>query len=120
MTVFLYLAAEAARAGMRVLTELRAAESAGLGFAAQEDKRSRLPAAVALLVRQPALTAPALARRLEITPQAALRLLGRLEREGVVKEVTGRGSFRAFAIALPERPAVRRDVWRGSSLSTTP
>jgi len=96
--VFLHLAAEAARAGMRVLTELRAAEGAGLGFAAREDKRSRLPAVVELLVRQPALTAPALARRLAITPQAALRLLSRLEQAQLVREVTGRGSFRAFAV----------------------
>ena len=97
MVVFLHLAAEAARGGSRILAELRAAESAGLGFAAREDKRSRLPATVELLVRQPALTAPALARWLAITPQAALRLLSRLEREGLVREVTGRGSFRAFA-----------------------
>jgi hypothetical protein len=98
--VFLHLAAEAARGGSRILAELRAAESAGLGFAAREDKRSRLPATVEMLVRQPALTAAALARRVEITPQAALRLFSRLEREGLVGEVTGRGSFRAFAIAV--------------------
>jgi HTH DNA binding domain len=95
--VFLHLAAEAARSGSRILADLRAAESAGLAFAAREDKRSRLPATVEMLLRQPALTAPALARRLEITPQAALRLFSRLEREGLVGEVTGRGSFRAFA-----------------------
>jgi DNA-binding IclR family transcriptional regulator len=46
------------------------------------------------LLRQPATTAPALAWTLEITPQAALRLLARLQQEGLVTEVTGRGSFR--------------------------
>src|SRR3954447_20280620 len=98
--VFLHLAAEAARAGSRVWTELRAAETAGLAFAAGEDKRSRLPATVDLLLRHPALTAPALARRLDITPQASLRLFARLEQAGLVREVTGRKSFRAFALVV--------------------
>ncbi|MFL5286444.1 MAG: hypothetical protein ACJ8AW_37075 [Rhodopila sp.] len=59
--VFLHLIAEATRAGSRTLAELRAVEAAGLAFAAEEDRRSRLPATVDLLLRQPALTAPALA-----------------------------------------------------------
>jgi DNA-binding MarR family transcriptional regulator len=101
--VFLHLIAESARAGTRTLAELRVAEVAGLAFAAEEDKRSRLPATVDLLLRQPALTAPSLARQLDITPQAALRLFTRLEQAGLVREVTGRDSFRAFALAI--RPA---------------
>ena len=76
--VFLHLIAESARAGSRIVSELRVAEAAGLAFAAGEDKRSRLPTTVDLLLRQPALTAPSLARRLDITPQAALRLFARL------------------------------------------
>src|SRR4051812_21239924 len=56
--VFLHLIAEAARAGSRTLAELRAAQAAGLAFAAGEDKRCRLPATVDLLLRQLALTAP--------------------------------------------------------------
>jgi hypothetical protein len=98
--VFLHLIAGSARAGSRIVPELRAAEAAGLAFAAGEDKRSRLPATVDLLLRQPALTAPALARRLDITPQAALRLFARLEQAGLVREVTGRDSFRAFALSV--------------------
>ena len=102
--VFLHLVAESARAGSRLLAELRDAETAGLAFAAGEDKRSRLPATVDLLLREPALTAPALARRLAITPQAALRLLARLAQAGLVREVTGRGRFRAFELAVKARP----------------
>ncbi len=100
--VFLHLIAESARSGSRTLVELRAAEAAGLAFTAGEDKRSRLPDTVDLLLRQPALTAAALARQLNITPQAALRLFARLEREGLVREVTGRGSFRAFALRVKQ------------------
>src|SRR4051794_5496176 len=91
---------EAAGSASRTLTELRAAEAAGLACATGEDKRSRLPATVDLLLRQPALTAPALAGRLDITPQAALRLFTRLDQAGLVREVTGRDSFRAFALAV--------------------
>ena len=98
--VFLHLTAESARTGSRIWAELRAAEATGLAFAGGEDKRSRLPATVDLLLRQPALTAPSLARRLDITPQAALRLFARLEQAGLVREVTGRESFRAFALAV--------------------
>jgi DNA-binding MarR family transcriptional regulator len=61
----------------RTGTELRAAEAAGLAFAA-----------------------PALARRLDITPQAALRLFARLEQAGLVREVMGRDSFRAFTLGV--------------------
>ena len=98
--VFMHLVADSARAGSRILAALRAAETAGLAFAAREDKRSRLPDTVDLLLREPALTAPALARQLGITPQAVLRLLARLAQAGLVREVTGRGRFRAFAIAV--------------------
>jgi hypothetical protein len=96
--VFLHLAAEAARAGLRTLAALRRAEAAGAALAAGEDRRSRLPEAVALLLRHPALTAPALAAHLAITPQAALRILTRVAAAGVAAEITGRKSFRAFGI----------------------
>ena len=98
VVVFLLMAAEAARAGSRTLSGLRQAELAGAALAAQQDKRSRLPVVLDHLLRQPAVTAPALARSLEITPQAALRLLDQLIGAGVVGEITGRKSFRAFGI----------------------
>jgi hypothetical protein len=97
--VFLHLVAEAARAGSRTIAALRQAEAAGAALAAQQDKRSHLGAAIEALLRQPALTASALARQLAITPQAALRLCARLDQAGLVREVTGRGSFRAYSLA---------------------
>ena len=43
-------------------------------------------------------TPKALAARLRIAPQTGTALLRALQGRGVVREVTGRGSFRAFAI----------------------
>src|SRR4051812_33570251 len=90
----------AARGGSRTLAELRAAE---------KDKRSRLPATVDLLLRQPALTAPALARRLDITPQATLRLFARLEQAGLVREVTSRDSFRRSPSLFGQEDRLQRE-----------
>jgi DNA-binding MarR family transcriptional regulator len=44
------------------------------------------------------LTPKALAGQLGIAPQTATALLRALQAKGVAREVTGRGSFRAFAI----------------------
>jgi hypothetical protein len=97
-TVFLAMAAEAARAGLRELDRLQRAAAAGAGLATGLDRRSRLPAAVGALLREPAVTPKSLARSLRVTPQAALRLLRELEQAALVRETTGRRSFRAFAL----------------------
>jgi hypothetical protein len=68
------------------------------GLAAAVDKRSRLPDAIDALLRVPALTPKALAVTLGIAPQTATASLRALQGKGVVREVTGRGSFRAFAV----------------------
>jgi hypothetical protein len=88
--VFLHLVAEAARFGARTLMRLRQTEAADLSPAADQDRRSRLPVALDFLLRYPALTAPALARQLEITPQAALRILSSLAAAGVADDITRR------------------------------
>ncbi|HET8997574.1 MAG TPA: hypothetical protein VFN42_12975, partial [Acetobacteraceae bacterium] len=74
--VFLTFVAEAARAGLRELGRLRAAAAAGAALGKGLDKRSRLPAAVTLVLAAPVVTARDLATRLGITPQAANRILG--------------------------------------------
>jgi len=108
--VFLHMVAEAARAGSRTLAGLREAEAAGVALAAGQDRRSRLPAAITLLLRHPALTAPALARQLVITPQAALRILGGLRAAGLVSEVTGRKSFQEFGILCGHGHRLQKNV----------
>ena len=95
---FLHLVAESARMGLRELDRLAAAAEQGRGVVAGGDKRSRLPDALDALLRVPALTPKALAARLRIAPQTGTALLRGLQGRGVVREVTGRGSFRAFAI----------------------
>lgn len=92
------LVTEAARAGQQELSRLQAAATSGAALIQGIDQRGRLPEAADFVLREPAVTAKSLARRLRITPQAALRLLVALAKAGVVRETTGRRSFRAFAI----------------------
>ena len=94
----LHLIAESARVGLRELDRLEAAAAKGRGWLAGTDRRSRLPDALDVLLRAPVLTPKALAAQLRIVPQTATALLRTLQAEGVVREVTGRGSFRAFAV----------------------
>ena len=94
----LHLIAESARRGLQELDRLEAAAEQGRGLLARSDRRSRLPDALDALLRAPVLTPKALARQLRIVPQTATALLRTLQTEGMVREVTGRGSFRAFAV----------------------
>jgi Fic family protein len=96
---FLHLVAESARMGLRELDRLDAAAEKGRALAAaRADKRSRLPGAIEALLRYPALTPNALAAELRIAPQTATALLRELQARGLVREATGRGRFRAFAM----------------------
>jgi hypothetical protein len=95
---FLHLVAESARVGLRALDRLLQATEKGRALTARCDRRSRLPDAIDELLRVPALTPKALAARLSIAPQTATALLRTLAASGLVGEITGRGSFRAFAI----------------------
>ena len=96
--VFLGLVAEAARAGLQELDRLQTAAQAGAALLAGLDPRARLPEVLDKVLREPVVTPKALSRGLRMTPQAALRLLSRLTNAGIVRETTGRQSFRAFAI----------------------
>ena len=95
---FLHLVGESARAGLRELGRLEAAARKGAVLTVDLDARSRLADALDAALRVPALTARMLANRLRVTPQAATRLLTTLAEAGIVAEITGRRSFRAFAV----------------------
>ncbi|MGQ9370218.1 helix-turn-helix domain-containing protein [Azospirillum sp. ST 5-10] len=85
--------------GLQLQRRLEAAERAIL-LACPPRRASSLPALAALLAERPALTAEDAASALALTDRAARGLLSRLADRGVVRELTGRRSFRAFAIAL--------------------
>jgi hypothetical protein len=94
---FLECVAEAARVGISELDRLqRAAEK---GPSLPRTARSRLPAALETFLRMPIVTARGLATKLDITPQAALGLLRELMSAGIIREATGRSSWRAFVLA---------------------
>jgi hypothetical protein len=95
---FLHLVAESARSGLRDLDRLLQAAEQGRGLTAQADRRSRLPDALDAALRTPALTPKALAGKLRVAPQTATALLHALQTAGLMREVTGRKSFRAFAV----------------------
>src|SRR5947199_152310 len=65
------------------------------------DRRSRLPAAVAAVLRNAVLTPKGLAAELAIASQTATAILRELRTAKLVTEITGRRSFRAFAITPP-------------------
>jgi HTH DNA binding domain len=96
MAEFLECVTAAAMVGLRELERLRKVEEKGrlLGATA----RSRLPDAFDAVLRASIVTASSLAKTLDVTPRAALGLLQQLVAAGIVREATGRASWRAFAL----------------------
>lgn len=94
---FCRLAREAALAGLRELDRLERAAERGRAATAGLDRRSRMPDALHAALRTPALTSTVLASKLDVAPQTATALLRDLLAAGVVREVTGRKHFRAWA-----------------------
>jgi HTH DNA binding domain len=93
---FLECVTAAAMIGLRELARLQEAEKKGRMMGAT--KRSRLPAAVDAVLRQDIVTAGTLAKAIDVTPQAAWGLLRQLTAAGIVREATGRASWRAYAL----------------------
>lgn len=93
---FLDCVTAAAKIGLNELERLRRAESGcqSLGRTA----RSRLQDAAGIALRRPIVAARDLADTLAISPQAALGLLRQLAEAGVIREATGRASWRAFTL----------------------
>ncbi|MGH7119285.1 MAG: helix-turn-helix domain-containing protein [Acetobacteraceae bacterium] len=96
MAGFLDCVADAARAGRDELRRLQQAEEKAGPLA--RTVRSKLPAAVEAILRAPVMTARGLAHSLDVTPQAALSLLRQLLAAGIIREATGRASWRAYVL----------------------
>ena len=97
MVEFLGCVAEAARIAGSELDRLLEVEAKGAALA--RTARSRLPDVLEAVLRMPIVTARSLAEKLRITPQAALALLRQLLVAGIVREATGRSSWRAFILS---------------------
>jgi predicted alpha-1,6-mannanase (GH76 family) len=96
MAQFLECVTAAALTGLRELARLLEAEKKRVDI--RVTARSRLPNAFDVVLRAPLVTAESLAKALHVTPRAALGLLQQLIAAGFVREVTGRASWRAFAL----------------------
>jgi hypothetical protein len=96
MVEFLECVTAASMIGLRELARLQEAEKKGRAIGST--RRSRLPDAVDTELRSHIVTAASLARQLDVTPQAAWALLRQLEAGGMVREATGRASWRAYVL----------------------
>jgi HTH DNA binding domain len=95
--VYLDCVAEAAQRGIRELDRL---QQAGCRIAALPGTaRSRLHEAGVVALREPLVTARLLARKLDISTRAGLDIAAKLIQAGVLREITGRDAWRAFALA---------------------
>jgi predicted ArsR family transcriptional regulator len=98
MAQFLECVTAAALTGLRELARLLEAEKRGADIGGTA--RSRLPDALKTVLRRPVVTAEFLAKSLHVTPRAALGLLQQLMAAGLVREATGRASWRAYSLAV--------------------
>jgi hypothetical protein len=96
MADYLETVRAAAIVGLQELERLRQVEEKGRLLGATS--RSRLPDAMNCVLRAPIVTVNSLAKKLDVTPQAALGLLRQLMTAGIVRERTGRASWRAFSL----------------------
>jgi HTH DNA binding domain len=96
MATFLECVAESAIVGLRELSRLQEAETKGRAI--RFTKRSRLPDAVDAALRAPIVTTTLLASTLDVSAQAAWTLLRQLAAAGMVREATGRSSWRAYVL----------------------
>lgn len=96
LAAFLECIAEAAKTGLSDLARMQAAAEKGRNLGGTA--RSKLKVALDAVLRAPVTTARGLADNLDITPQAALGLLRQLTEAGIIREATGRTSWRAFTL----------------------
>jgi hypothetical protein len=78
---------------------LQEVERQGIALAGAATARSHLPAALDVTLRLPVLTPGTLAVRVGVSTRAGLPLVDKLVKGGVLREATGRGAWRAYALA---------------------
>ena len=96
MAEFLECVSAAAVIALRELARLQEAEKKSRSIGST--KRSRLPDAVDAVLRDHIVTAATLAKAINVTPQAAWGLLRQLTEVEIVREATGRASWRAYSL----------------------
>jgi hypothetical protein len=97
----------AAEWGFKLHSHLTLAHRRLHDTAPQRRSTSHMTALIDLLISTPAVSASAASRSLGITPHATRAMLNALEDRGLVREVTGRGSFRLYSAASLDLAAAR-------------
>jgi hypothetical protein len=97
--LFLKACGRAAEWGFKLHSHLTLAQRRLHDAAQRRRSTSHMAALIDLLIRTPAVSAAAASRHLKITSHAARAMLNSLEDLRLVREVTGRGSFRLYAVA---------------------
>jgi len=97
--LFLKACGRAAEWGFKLHSHLTLAHRRLRDAAPQRRSTSHMAALIDLLISTPAVSASAVSRSLDIKPYAARTMLHALEDRGLVREMTGRGSFRLYAVA---------------------
>jgi hypothetical protein len=97
--LFLKACLRAAEWGFKLHSHLILAHSRLHEAGRQLRSTSHMAALIELLISTPAVSATGASRSLDITPHAARAMLRSLEERRLVREVTGRGSFRFYAVA---------------------
>ncbi|HSL38138.1 MAG TPA: DUF1403 family protein [Arthrobacter sp.] len=95
---FLRAGLRSAEWGLRFQAELTRVRSHLLETAGGRRTTSRMPALIDRLVAAPSLSASQAAVTLGITDRASRAMLEELHAEGAIREVSGRGSFRVYAV----------------------
>lgn len=95
-TAFLQALVRAAERGLQLQARLVTFRCRLLEAADAAGPKSALPRAIEVLVARPAVTSAGLATALAITPRAALGILTGLQAKGLVVDMMGRKSFRAW------------------------
>jgi Fic family protein len=97
--IFMKACGRAAEWGFKLHSHLTLAHRRLREAASRKRSTSHMAALIELLISTPAVSATGASRSLDITPHAARAMLRSLEERRLVREVTGRGSFRLYAAA---------------------